>query len=116
MTGCMPKAWFELAKTIRFTPWRRAPFVDLVQSPKIVLDDLREWTLHAGPGQVDQDIDSPKQPIDHLRIAKVSVHHLLGIGDRRERALSAARSQLDAPFVPTDTLAERRYQNGTGRR
>jgi hypothetical protein len=71
-------------------------FVDLVQSPEIVLDDLRERAFDAGSGQVDQNIDTPQQVVYCVWIAKVAVGYLLGIGQGRERAQPPARAQLDA--------------------
>ena len=38
--------------------------------------------LDAGSGEVDQDVDALQQAIDHLRLAKVAVRHLLGVGQR----------------------------------
>src|SRR3954447_9991359 len=58
-------------------PMPAGALVDLVQSAKIVLDDLRQRALNAGSGQVDQNADALQQAIDHLWLAKVAVHDLL---------------------------------------
>src|SRR3954451_14473797 len=60
-------------------PMPAGALVDLVQSAKIVLDDLRQRALNAGSRQVDQNVDAVQQAIDHLWLAKVAVHNFFGI-------------------------------------
>jgi len=72
------------------------PLIDGVQPDQIVVDDFGQWPFHACARQVDQNVGSFEQPVDHGGVAQITVKNVLLGSQRSEWFGAAGRTQIDA--------------------